>query len=317
MKVYESGGFYGHERGERALAAVPVNYPFVWTDTEGIVQAIYPGKKRLVLDVAIRIPAEKAELFLTDWSQERRLSDLSAEELEQMERENPFALNFSLNVSADGKELQREGSTAMSWHPLEGERACIEHEAEELMEAYGCSRSCGWLFVRSVYRCVEKQMQNPGTLSLEFVPLRIPFSGGHFVTEEGCGERVLEIRHPLSNEAYELTIYGSEAEKLDGELPRNGGMIWPDRCQKLTYSITPEPEAFSLQDAANSDPPRKPENTGRTGGAASVFMAGKYPEASQKRIAYSAPHFEPVSRIEWRMVFHEKLREKMTLTIQL
>lgn len=114
---------------------------------------------------------------------------------------------------------------------------------------------------------------------------------------------------------------------------------WPTHFKQLKYIVTPElpNEKFRIFDCAESDAPRRKANAigtslqgngqkeykaasigiiGGSDGPTSVFIAGKGSEP-QVHLAFSAMHFEPVSQVEWRMVFYEKLREDITITIQL
>lgn len=112
---------------------------------------------------------------------------------------------------------------------------------------------------------------------------------------------------------------------------------WPTHFKQLKYIVTPEllNEKFRIFDCAESDAPRRKANAvgaslqgngqkeykaasigiiGGADGPTSVFIAGKGSEP-QVHLAFSAMHFEPVSQVEWRMVFYEKLREDIIITI--
>lgn len=141
---------------------------FIWENIEGVVPAIYLGDEGIIIDLCIKIPVQKVKKFLIIWNQERRLSELSTEEYEQMEQEPPFNLNFSMDVVADEEKLAFNQSGGTGWHPLELEKENIEEKTEELMDEYQCDRNSGWYFSRMEYYFDTKTIKNPNTVQLNF-----------------------------------------------------------------------------------------------------------------------------------------------------
>lgn len=179
MRVYQSGNFWGHHRKyERPLKQIPVNQEFVWEGTNGRIPAIYTGTEGMVIDLCICIPEEKIKAYMDKWQEKSESGALSEEEEELIIRENPFLVEFSLDVTVNGKELQHSGGCGCCWNPVlmrqqanlkAADRYRKEHAParetdfipkkrehtvleEELADTYNCDKSYGWYFHRFTYR---------------------------------------------------------------------------------------------------------------------------------------------------------------------
>lgn len=258
MQVYFDKEFRNAKKEKKILQRMDVWQDFEWEDVSGFVPAVYLGVGEMALDLCIRIPIEKMEGFLEKWNQERRQSTLTKEEIEQMERENPCVLEFSMDVTVDGERLIFDHSFSEGWHPLEVERECIGEMAKDWMEEYQCDRKDGWLFERRFYRFEEKKKRVPHSIRCCFRANPVPFHGAHFFTEENCEGHEIAVTDPTTEELYQLTIYGCRAEKIE-EFPQERQMQWPQWCQVLSYSVQPEisQSEFQIVDCAESDSPRK------------------------------------------------------------
>ena len=73
------------------------------------------------------------------------------------------------------------------------------------------------------------------------------------------------------------------------------GMVYPEYCQILSYSITPEIDQslFSIRDCAEGDKPRVGDAQGQPGGAGgptAVFMTRKNTAPEKRAAASSSRH---------------------------
>lgn len=331
MDVYFASNFWDDRKNEKPLKMIPVNKEFQWEELYGRIPALYIGDKGVAVDVCIRIPAEKVEAFLRKWNQERRLSALTDEEYEELESDNPLHFYFNMDITINGEKMTESAGCSTVWHPLELEKENIGCETEMLMKEYGCDRDDAWIFWRWTAHFNEEKTVVPKTVTFDFRTMAVPFTAGHFETEEGFKERELEIKNPYTGEDYKLTLYGCEPETMEKDTlsKLRRGWVFPAQYQILSYSISPEPfqGRFQILDCAKSDAPKEIKRNeegshctvstiGGTSGASAVFFAGKSRDI-QKRTAMSSPHFEKADKIRWRAVFYEKVRKDLRLTVVL
>lgn len=334
MKVYFSGNFFNHNANEKPLEEIPVKKEFTWEETKGLLPALYIGKEGIVIDVCIRIPVEKVHSFLEKWNIEKRVSELSDEDLELMIRENPFNLNYNMDVVIDGEGLLFDGACGLAWHPLKIEEEQVTEEAKELMEYYGCDQNSGWYFDRRVYRFSNQIPEKIDYVELMFWIQKTPYSGEHFITEDGCEEKTLELINPVTGQVFNLTVHGCEPDEMKGFMSsRQQQMEFPTWYHALSYSLSPElpQEDFRIQDCCKSDQPRElsgckdeKENTvssiaiiGGAEGPTAIYIAGKDAKESRKHTTCSSLSFVNSSQVEWRPIFYVKDREDMKLTINI
>ena len=95
-------------------------------------------------------------------------------------------------------------------------------------------------------------------------------------------------------------------------------MIYPEYCRTLSYSITPEinRSLFTIRDCTEGDKPKKEDtqkDSGHKDGPTTIFMAGKS-TAPDRRIAVSSLHFEPVPKVQWRIVFLTKPKDDIKIS---
>jgi hypothetical protein len=333
MKVYYSGNYWGGHKSERPRKEYPVMKEFMWKGLKWNIPAIYACSKGLVIDFCIEIPKERIEYFLKSWNQEIRLLGLSDEDLELMEKENPFSIDINIVARINGNELETPRMCAVGWHPFEIEREMIEDVQEELMEYYNCDRNQGWRFIRACFPWKTTRKPKIKTLFLTLKEHPIAYSGVHFKTEAPCDRKEIMCIHPVSKQEYKITIYDCETTTLQEKSFRfDKDMKFPNYYTMLTYSISPElpQEEFRIQDCARSDKPmRKDTNSltsneivscgvaviGGADGPSAIFIAAKGSEEYNKRLACSSLHFTQVPEVEWRTIFYVKEYEDYGMEI--
>ena len=127
------------------------------------------------------------------------------------------------------------------------------------MDTYDCDRECCWYFERLCYAWSGEPILSPQKISLAFQANLISITAGHFSTGVSCDGETVKAAHPITGK----------------------GMVYPEYCQILSYSITPEIDQslFSIRDCAEGDKPRVGDAQGQPGGAdgpTAVFMTKKH-----------------------------------------
>lgn len=178
------------------------------------------------------------------------------------------------------------------------------------MKAYSCDRGCCWYFERLSYNWDGEPILFPQKISLAFRANLISITAGHFSTGVSCNGKTVKTAHPITGQEYTLTLHSCEQIRNSFAEIGAKGVVYPECCQILSYSIAPEIDRslFCIRDCAEGDHPRMGDAQGQPGGSngpTAVFMAGKN-AAPDKRMAVSSLHFEPVSEVQWRMVFQIK-----------
>lgn len=335
MKVYYSGNYWGGHKFEQPGKEIPVRKEFIWGGLKWHIPAIYACSKGLVIDFCVEIPKERIEIYLKRWNQGKRLSELSDEESELMEKENPFTINIMAAAGINGKELKPPRMCAVGWHPSKTEGELIEDVQEELMECYNCDRNQGWRFIRACFPWRTSGKPKMKTLFLKLKEHPVAYSGIHFTTKAPCNRQKIICNHPVTKQNFMLTIHECVATTLpEKQIGFNNNMKFPNYFNMLTYSISPElpQEEFKIQDCARSDKPKSIETNsltsnefsscglaviGGAGGPSAIFIAGKASEEYDKRLACSSIHFTHVPEVEWRTLFYVKENEDFYMDIYL
>lgn len=154
-------------------------------------------------------------------------------------------------------------------------------KAELLMTAYGCDRESCWQFVRMVYAWSQEPILSPQHISLHFKARPFPVTTTHFVTctathmadghsTASCSEnkhfltfpscegQQIKAIHPRTGQEYILTLQSCEQTRHDFSGIDTEGMQYPEYCQILTYSVSPEidRELLDIRDCEEGDQPR-------------------------------------------------------------
>ncbi len=217
MNVYFNCNFYGHRPYERAGKPITLDKSFTWNGYLYLVPAIYIFKEGFVIDMCKRIPMVEAGKFFSEWSEERRTSQLTTEELERMEQETPFDFGFSTEFSIHGHAPKNNrGSCFVAWHSLGSEAHYIEDVSEELMEAYGCDKSFAWFFSRTCVPWPGGRETDLKSLTMTLRPSKKAYTcDKHFVTSANTDPFTVDLRHPLSGDAYRLYVISTGQERLE------------------------------------------------------------------------------------------------------
>jgi hypothetical protein len=321
MDVYHDNNIWGKGSPETKLTALPINHSFLWGEQEILIPAVYVGKAGAVLDVCAKIPIEDMAAFLKKWDYKRQMSLKTPEEFEQIDADNPGSREFVVEICLDGTPLVLRMSSSLRWYPesvIQMGNANPASEdgfennksAEEWMRAYSCDKGCCWYFERLSYNWNGEPILSPQNISLAFRANLISITAGHFSTGGSCDGKTVKTADPITGQEYTLTLHSCEQIRNSFAEIGAKGVVYPECCQILSYSIAPEIDhsLFCIRDCAEGDHPRMgdtQEPPSGSNGPTAVFMAGKN-AAPDNRMAVSSLHFEPVSEVQWRMVFQIK-----------
>ncbi|KJR46318.1 hypothetical protein UF75_3291 [Desulfosporosinus sp. I2] len=153
-------------------------------------------------------------------------------------------------------------------------------------------------------------------------------SGPHFHVP-APGERI-EFTHPTTGAQHTLTVQEYEQHEMSHEHFDSQNQEFPTHYIVMSYTLSPDlPEgAFTVTDCIRSDQPRQKRTNpnepqafnsicigiiGGADGPTAIIFGGS--GQGKLHVACSALHFEPVDDVEWRMVFHEKRREDVTVEL--
>lgn len=349
MDVYYNGNGdpWGHGKQKNKLTKVPVNQTVLWETQEIFIPAVYVGEAGAILDICAKIPSEAMISFLKKWNRTKRLSLKNKEEFEQFELENPGSRDFIADLSIDSAPLTLCMSSSLRWYSadifqLESAENIVEaravrkkelfsesasssrncpndKDAETILESYGCERTCCWHFGRLVYQWTENPILSPQKLSLHLQARPHSVTAEHFVIDDSCYDKmplIIKTSHPVTGQEYTVTLHEYRLSRHSFATIGNKGVAYPEYCQTLRYSITPQTgyELISLEDCAKGDTPRKADEPHQTCGHTSAFAACPILNSCD-RLVFSSFYFEPVSTIQWRIVFQVKTREDMELSI--
>lgn len=310
-KVYYSGGYWRHDRREKAGQEILLEVTFPWGNEKWHIPAVYVCGKGLVVEYCVEIPLGKVQKFIdSEWSEE----------------DSPFNVDFHSKIIWNGTEISQKQGYGLSWIP----ESCLpdemenEPEAKALLAHYNLDASCAWVFQRFSYPWKSRRKPKMQSLELKLERERTAIQGIHF-REPKVGDSIA-FAHPITGEEHCLFVMEYEKTRLDFDDSLSEEYEFPKEHTAMTYMLTPDlsEREFQVRDVLENDEPRrkvKEENGGTSsvaiiGGAdgpTAFFVSAGSPR--KPHMALSALHFEPVDEVEWKAVFYEKLLEDKVLTL--
>lgn len=327
-KVYFDGNFWGHHGSERAGEEICINKQFVWDYEIWHIPAIYICSKGVIVDFCRQVPAQNIRFFMDKWnlSIENDGAKFTDEQRMMIDAENPLAININRKVVFNGSLLSNSHGCGMSWNPCFPDSNDVE--IKHIIQHYNLDPAYGWGIWRAAFAWTTKRKPQMKTLSITLMQHPVAIAGPHFhVSAPGdC----IEFTHPITGIRHMLTVQEYEQQELCNQHFANQNQELPMHYRLMSYTLFPAlPDgALTVTDCVQSDKPRKKStdsNVPQAFSSVGVCLIGgaKGPTAivfgdnSQGKLqaACSALHYEPVEDVEWRMVFHEKIREDICLDL--
>lgn len=327
--VYFEYGFGGKKpRRRTAGSEVPLNKTFLWGGEEWLAPALYCCSEGLVLDLLKKVPVETLRRFAEKWGMDENDApqrELTAEEQDELEAENPMEERFRATVTVNGRELQVSTGYGRYWYP---NGCCCEGEADGVLTHYGLPRDCGWVIWRLCCPWGGKRL-TPETLELTLTAEKTARVGVTFTAEAG---KEVPLTDPRTGLPHILRVISLKQETMEQNSLLARGMVYPRKYTELRYTLEPPLPAgdFTVQDATPNDEVRfssaedgiSMEGSacigiiGGADGPTAIFVSEKKDKATDAvRTAYSSLRYEPAKTVTWRIRFMERPKEDITVTL--
>lgn len=329
-KVYFNGSFGEPSGRKKAGKETLLNKEFVWDEERWFIPAIYTCAQGYVVDFCMQVPAERIRAFLDKWelSPENDGRDFSEEDQMQAQAEQPLNVNLRPQLVLNGTVLSYSHGCGIYWNP------CFPEDndpmSEEVLRHYGLDPAYGWAIWRSSFPWKKRGKPEIKILAAEMVAESVAISGQHFCVS-GPGE-IIQFVHPVTGQAHKLTVHTYEQRQLPQDFIEDENYIFPRNLTVMGYTTSPHlpDDTFNVFDCHSSDAPRpKFADPGKLGvmgmPAVSIGIIGSADgptaislseeDRCNYRTACSALHFEPIEKVEWRLMFYEKKREDITVEL--
>lgn len=322
MKVYYSGNFWGHTKGEHAGKEQSIQKEFQWGKLKGRIPSIYVCAAGIVIDFCFHITKEEMETFMKRWNITEEYRQFSEEEQELINRENPCNINFSSVLQINGKEQIAHESCGVCWIPN------FEHgkAEQELASYYGCDMNEYWYFTRVKFPWLTKYKTPIKSLGITLIAEKVKYTITDFVTRPNMEPFDVTFTHPATNKEYQINVLSCENEEMPVRHIMDETYQLPRYCHNMMYEIIPElsMEEIRITDCKKSDAPVKlsqncdgnPSSVTIIGGAdgpTAIFVAGK--TKVHKKIACSGLHYEPQLETKWKVDCFVKEQEDITISV--
>ena len=286
---------------------VSINKTFLWGAEEWKVLSMYLFDKGPVFHLCKRIKDETIREFYAKWgylmqmAKEDRHDEVSFAEWEMMRSDSPYGETPSIHITIDGSPVESGHSMSDAWIPLCYDNPEPCENMPHILSHYSLEDSDGWLIIHlegewpEDFASVEDISQIEVSLEAEDVDI----SGPHFSIKEN--ETEIKFIRPLTGQQHTLKILSSEPASIDNDEEDR-----PWHNTQLTYTLEPDlsEDIFSVRDCSY----------GEIGGVGIILDRGEEDDAVHT--AFSSLYFNQPEEIEWRIVFHEKIKEDLTLTLQ-
>lgn len=331
-KVYFEGSFWGHHGRDRAGKEIIIGKKFLWGGNHWLIPAVYACGKGLVMDCCLRVPAERIRAFMDKWNLSVENDDFrrfTRVQRMQLDAENPLCVDIRPEAMINGKKLQVSRGCGVTWNPCLPECFAQELEAQAAVRHYDLDPADGWAISRWSLCWATKRRPEIKTLSITLQQNRVAVPGSHFrVAAPGDS---FQFSHPATGQSHTLIVQEYEQQEMpENRFNHSWDMEFPTHYTVMSYTLTPElPDgSLTIEDCTDCDQPRKRargslepdariDTIGIIVGAdgPTAIISGQSKDQGKLRGACSSPHFEPVDEVEWRVVFHEKQFEDLTIDL--
>ncbi len=306
-KVYLDCGFGKYDGTESAGEEMPVGSRFRWQDAWWQIPSVYVCKDGLVADILKEIEPRKMRQFV------KRLEssgfdekNLSHEDREKLEAENPLNVHLQDHMTVNGVALHRRRGCSMCWIPKDCQPEGMNNRQEEkwasIMEHYGLDPEKAWVIVRHSYHWEFQRKPVISQLDVSLAQHSVPVTVHRFRTPENW--TTFLFTHPVTGMEHKVIIEKSERQRLDTDMIKDNRFEYPTHFVSVSYTVSPKLPygEFFIQDCAQGD-----------GACSVVFLSEKKGDGC--RIACSSLYFEPVEDVEWKMVCMVKIVDDIEVTL--
>ncbi|MBR5513930.1 MAG: hypothetical protein IKV85_08115 [Ruminococcus sp.] len=320
-KVCYEGGFY-RQKG-RGGTEIPVNSIFEWNGCIWHISALYACGKGIVADFCIEVNQQKLKNFFTKYEQYRdREHTLSNELRREIEAENPLSLDFRASLTVNGKKLRSEHGCSVSWISSDILYSDMENteESENVVSHYNLDKEKSWLLYRCSFPWTTARKPAIKSIKLNLSANCVSIGGISF--ENPAVNDVIKFTHPITKKEHTMTVLEYEQQELAEKAFAHGEYLFPRHHWAMVYTLEPDipdTKMYISDIQQNEQPKRTPHmpyepqsdysvSIGIIGGAdgpTAIFASAR--KNGNSHIALSALHFEPVSHVQWKMTFREKL----------
>lgn len=318
-----SRAYLVHESYDETWKERKVNTFFCWKDETWLIPSVFLSDSELAVDFCVEVDTERICRFIEKWDLLHEADQhFTREESEQIESEHPLQLHMHPELTVNGRLLKRCSGSGESWIPASclKEGMTADPDAASILKRYGLDPEKGWSFWRSRFHLENEQIKEITSLELKLIPDLIPVCSTHFSdVKEGETVRFL---NPVTDQEHMLAVKSVEAHTLTKEQFRDDLFEYPLHFVCMKFRVEPQLDRnqFSVWDCCEGDRPRYKESGpsgSRRCGAASVAVLGGAKDYMQSGLhtATSSLYFEPVDRVDWRLVFHVKNREEILVKL--
>lgn len=310
---------------------IKIEKRFAWGDENWYVPSVYACGKGLVVDFCTEVAPERVRAFIDKWHPDEIDSQLTREERNQMNRENPLRVEFRPHIEVNARGLRHESGCSVSWIPASclPEGVQLELEAKAVLAHYGLDEEKAWVFHRCAFLWATAKKPSVKTIRARLARMPEEIVGAHF-TNPKVGEKISFV-HPITGVEHTLTVQGYERQTISLRELAQKEYEFPTHCTYLSYTLEPDlpDRSLRIQDCADSDRPiLRPRGEmeketsaasaigiiGGADGPTAIFAFGKS-ERKDGHVAVSSLHFEEQNEVEWRMTFYEKMVPDTDVTL--
>lgn len=292
---------------------------FPWGEELWHVPAVYLCGKGLVAEFCIEIDPARVRAYLDKWAFSGEDGvDLTREQREARDRENPMNVDFRPVLVLNGAEVRARGGSGSSWAPesLLPEGTENSRGDTRILEHYGLDKARAWSFFRWSFPWPGKRKPKLASLGLKLSRDLSDLDGIRF-KDPAAGD-VFTLTHPVSGVEHRLTVLSVEPQELGTGL--GGEYETPTHCQILSCTLEPDlpHNRFQVRDVLENEAPRPKKRDSNGSGSSSAAIIGgmdgpiavvvaRPRSDGPSHTAMSALRFEPAQAVEWKVVFREKL----------
>lgn len=253
---------------------------------------------RIAVQICVEIFGQDVLSFYDRWEDVRP----NEEQKLLMEAQNPFAIHGDITATVNGASLIPAVVEKACWNPLTDNTA----EAENLLHRCGLDMEQGWVFLKLHIPYQSKKKKRVRSLSLQLEPKAITVPGPRLTTP--MLRDTVSIPHPITGEAYTLTVHSCTQEGLDPNFLTNPPCFYTRLCYDMTPALGED--VFQIFDSQPNDPLLPPP------GASAPYPDPELENAptaelveideglpTHIRTAFSARHYKETPKVNWMTRF--------------